>query len=284
MNTREMNKVLENTFDFFIQRKAIQQNYFMHTQFIQMGFGGKRKGTEDYWLRLNHIPKEFSGEKYDKCICEEFHISFNNEERKTIPNLNNWSYTFDPMSGLGQGNVFGIPHDPFENLKDNKGMIFSSEIKYAIYNNFVDYHALSNVFTMYGTGIEKIKKIGDKIKHAGAYSRAPISLKNIIKENSVFCNGEITLELIGISSVDGKPCALLKYDSGESTLDMEIISEKGNTKTIGGSQYIGEIYLDLQSGWTRKVMLNEFVISERSEPNKDKEKMYTVRNLQIKLI
>ena len=279
-----MKNSIENSFNFFIKREAVKQYYLMHTQFIQMGFDGKRKETEDYWLKLSHTPKELSGEKHDKCECKEFSISFNNEPRRIIPVLSNWSYMFNPLSGLDGGDVFGIPHEPFEKLTDDKSKAIPPDIKYAIYNNFVDYHALSNSFIMYGAGIEKIHKIGDKIIHAGAYSKAPINLKNIVKEGSVYQNGEITLELIGISNVDDKLCAVLKYDSGESTLDMEFITENGNVKTTGGSEYIGEIYLDLESGWVRKVMLIESVITERKELDQEKEKRYTVRNLQLKLI
>lgn len=287
MATKRINELyesLEDPFDFLIEREASPQDYTMHTQFIQMGFDGRRKGTEDYWLKLRHTPKETINGNYDECICKEFSISINGEERKRIPTLTNWSYLFDPFSGLGKGRVFGIPHEPFETLEDSEGKTVPPEIKYAIYNNFVDYHALSNTFTRHGAGIEKIKKIGDKIVHSGAYSKAPIELNNIIKEGSIFCNGEITLEFAGVSSIDNTPCAIINYNSGESTFDMEIMTKKGNTKTIGGSQYIGAIYLDLVSGWTQKVTLNEFVVSERKAYDRATEMNYTIRNLQINRI
>ena len=88
-----MKNSIENSFNFFIKREAVKQYYLMHTQFIQMGFDGKRKETEDYWLKLSHTPKELSGEKHDKCECKEFSISFNNEPRRIIPVLSNWSMT-----------------------------------------------------------------------------------------------------------------------------------------------------------------------------------------------
>lgn len=280
----KIKEILESSFNFPIEREVQKQYYHMHTQFIQMGFDGKRKATEDYFFKLNYNPKELLHKSFDECTCKKFGLQFNGEGIKTIPKLKNWSYQFDPTSGMGKGLVFGIPHEPFEGLKDSDGNNILPEIIYAIYNNFVDFHTLSNLFTMYGVGIEKLKHIGDKVIHLGAFTKAPINLAEIIKEGSVFCNGEIILEFIGIGTIDHRPCAIIKYDSGESTLDMKITAPNGYVKTTGGSQYLGDIYLDLESGWTRKVALDEFVITERKEPNLKKIKRYTVRNLTIKSI
>jgi hypothetical protein len=282
METKEIKKILEGKFNLPINREAKNQYYSMLTQFVQMGFDGKRKETEQYFLKIIYNPKELSKKSLDECTCKEFGLQFNNDRIVTIPKLKNWSYQFDPTSGLGKGLVFGIPHEQFEDLKDSDGNNIRPEIIYAIYNNFVDFHALSNLFTLYGTGIENLKQIGDKVQHLGAFSKAPIILKNIVGEGSVFCNGEVTLEFKGVSIIDNRPCALIKFDSGESTLDMSVITSQGYVKTIGGSQYLGDLYLDLESGWTRKVTFNEFVITERKEPNHEKEKRYTVRNLTIK--
>lgn len=260
----------------------------MQTQFIYMGFDGKRRETENYLFKLSYNPKELTGAKFDECTCKEFGLQYNSGEILTIPRLKNWRYFFDPGSGLGKGLVFGIPHDIFENIKESSGGSIPPEIRYAVYNNFVDFHALSDIFPrpLFGLGVENLKQIGDKVIHPGAHSNAPVNLGNTVKEGSSYCNGEITLELIGLSIVNNRPCALIKYDSGESTLNMSVtFPAGGNVETIGGSEYIGDIYIDLETGWIRKVTLDEFIITERKEPNKkEKIKRYTIRHLILSLI
>jgi hypothetical protein len=62
-----------------------------------------------------------------------------------------------------------------------------------------------------------LKKIGDKIVHAAAFSEPKLNLAG-----SFFKNGEITLEFKGLSRVNGKSCALIGYDSGESSFKMVV--------------------------------------------------------------
>lgn len=53
----------------------------------------------------------------------------------------------------------------------------------------------------------------------------------------------------------------------------------------GGSQYLGDIYIDLASGWVRKVTLNESVVTQTStESRPNKIPSYTVRHILLRLI
>jgi len=78
----------------------------------------------------------------------------------------------------------------------------------------------------------------------------------------------------------------VNYDSGESTLRMAFI--QGNSEDVmmeGGSEYAGDIYIDLATGRVRKVILNEFVVTEThtaSKPNKIPG--YTARHILLRLI
>jgi len=282
---------LQGPFDFSMDRKSEMQHFHMQTQFIHIGFDGRRTGVETYLLRLRCTPATLSGKKLDEYTCGEFGLQLNNGAITTLPALRLFTYQFDQMSGInGKGPMFGIPQEPFEGIKDSLGNKLPPDISYATYNNFVDFHALADVFSRpmkYVKGIEQLKSIGDRIVHAGAFTEAPVSLTGVVRPGSVFRNGELTLELKGVSLVDDSPCALVNYDSGESTLRMAFI-QGGNSEDVvmeGGSEYTGDVYIDLASGWVRKVTLNESVVTQTytaSRPNKIPG--YTVRHLLLRLI
>ena len=281
---------LRGSFDLSIDRKLETQYFHMQTQFVHIGFDGKRTGIETYLLRLRCIPAALSGKNLDEYICREFGLQLNTGGIVTIPALKLWSYRFDRMSGInGKGPVFGIPHDRFEGMTDSLGNKLSPDISYAIYNNFIDFHSINDIFARpmkFGKGIQELKSLGDRIVHAAAFTEAPVNLGSLIRSGSFFRNGEITLELKGISVIDGMPCALIGYDSGESTLKILMAPTKDQeVVTEGGSEYKGDIYIDLETGWVRKVTLDEFVVTETkvtNEPNKIN--AYTVRHLLLRLI
>jgi hypothetical protein len=262
----------------------------MQTQFIHIGFDGKRTGVETYLLRLRCTPAELSGKKLDEYTCLEFGLRLNDGAVTTLPALRLFTYQFDQMPGiLGKGPMFGIPQEPFEGMKDGLGNQFPPDICYATYNNFVDFLALSDVFSRpmkYVKGTEQLKSAGDRIVHPGAFTEAPVSLVGVVRPGSVFSNGELSLELKGISLVDDCPCALVNYNSRESTLQMAFVQiNSEDVMTEGGSEYTGDICIDFASGWVRKVTLDEFVVTQMhraSRPNKVPG--YTVRHILLRLI
>jgi hypothetical protein len=281
---------LGGPFDLSIPRTPEVQHYHMQTQFIHIGFDGMRTGVETYLLRLSCIPAALSGKNLDEYTCREFGLQLGRDSMVTLPALRRFTYRFDYMSGvIGKGPLFGIPQEPFEGLEDSRGNKLPPDIRYATYNNFVDFHALSDVFPrplQYIKGIEQLKSIGDRIVHPGAFTEAPVSLDGVVRRGSTFRNGELALELKGISLVDGCPCALVNYDSGESALRMAFIQGDGDDLvTEGGSEYTGDLYIDLNSGWVRKVTLDEFVVTQTNTASKpDKVPGYTVRHILLRLI
>lgn len=281
---------LAGRFAFSADREAATQYYHMQTQFIHMGFDGKRTGVETYLLRLRCAPAALTGKDLDEYVCQEFGLQLNSQPIVTIPTLSQFTYQFDPLSGvLKKGPFFGIPQEPFAGLRDSSGKELPPDICYATYNNFVDFHALADVFPRpmkYVKGIEQLKAIGDRIVLPGAFTEAPVSLTGVVRQGSTFCNGELALELKGVSLVDGRPCALVNYDSGESTLRMAFIqSAREDVKMEGGSEYTGDIYIDLASGWVRKVTLDEFVVTQTDTASQPvKVPGYTVRHILLRLI
>jgi hypothetical protein len=281
---------LELPLDLSIERTAEPQCFHMQTQFIHLGFDGKRVGVETYLLRLRYVPASLSGNHLDGYTCSEFGVQLGDDRVATLPRLRGLSYRFDYMSGvIGNGPLFGIPQEPFQDLTDDRGHPLAPDICYATYNNFVDFHALSDVFPRplkFIKGIEQLKSVGDRIVHPGAYSEAPVSLSGVVRPGSSFRNGRLTLELKGVSLVDDRPCALVNYDSGESTLRMAFIrGDREDMLMEGGSEYTGDIYVDLTSGWVRKVTLDEFVVTQSSTPSQpDKVPGYTARHILLRLI
>jgi hypothetical protein len=281
---------LRGPFDLSIPRTPEPHHYHMQTQFIHLGFDGTRTSVETYLLRLSCLPGALSGKRLDEYACREFGLQLGRDSMVTLPALRQFTYRFDYMSGVvGKGPLFGIPQEPFEGLEDSLGNKLPPDIRYATYNNFVDFHALSDVFPRplpYIKGVEQLRTIGDRIVHPGAFTEAPVSLDGVVRPGSTFRNGELALELKGISLVDGRPCALVNYDSGESTLRMAFIQDGGDdVHTEGGSEYTGDLYIDLESGWVRKVTLDEFVVTQTNTASKpDKVPGYTVRHILLRLI
>ena len=119
---KEVVQVLRGPFDLSVERKPESQYFHMQTQFVHIGFDGKRTGTETYLLRLRCIPAALSGKNLNEYTCREFGLRINTGAIATIPALQSWTYRFDLMSGVdGKGPVFGISHDRFEGITDSLG-------------------------------------------------------------------------------------------------------------------------------------------------------------------
>jgi hypothetical protein len=275
---------LRGPFDLSAERKRETIYFRMDTQYIRLGFNGKRTGTETYILKLRCIPDTPPGRNGDQYTCSEFMLQVNNEPAATIPALKDWTYGFNPTRPL-----FGIPQSMFETVTDSLGNSLHFSIRYAIYDNFLDFHMLNDLFALpmiYGHGIQDINTIGQRVVHAASFIEAPVKMGTDFKPGSIFRNGEVTLELKGISIVDGVPCALVGCDSGESILKMIMpLAKEQESITEGGSEYEGDIYIDLATRWVRKATLDEFVVTETAVPDSAKTiESYTVRHIVLRLI
>jgi len=106
-----------------------------------------------------------------------------------------------------------------------------------------------------------------KIVHAAALSNAPTHLGKNILDGSFFKNGEIILEFKGLSIANDRECALIGFDSGESSFKM-IVKPMPDFEVVavGSSHYWGDIYKDLNSNWVQKVVLEKIVVAEATMP------------------
>jgi hypothetical protein len=287
----EQMSLLKGPFDLGASRSG-QVHYFrQETRFVHIGFDGKRTGAEIYILKLKCLPAAMSGKAGDEYTCREFRLRINDGPELTVPSLAGWSYVFtlQPEGKDEKGQVLGIPHAKFEGLADSRGNKLAVGVAYAVYNNFIDFHSFNDVFARPaagGPGIQDLKNIGQRIIHAAAFSEPPVNLGAGIKEGSVFRNGEVSLEFKGLSTIDGAACALVGYDSGESTLKMIMpVGPDKDIVTVGGSEYKGDLFIDLATRWVRKVTMDEFVVTETTVPGPaPKIDAYTVRHLLMRMI
>lgn len=264
--------ILRQTFDFAAVRSAQPQLFDMETVVITYAPDGKRTNTDILRLQLKCAPARATGKDADEYTCVRFAVKFGEAPEVTVPALANWTYPFKPTtSGMDEkGQVFGIDHAKFEKLTDSNGQPLPVDKAYYVYNAFIDFHGFCNVFAepiIAGKGIQDLKSIGDKIVHAAAFTEPPVDLGSGIKKGSTFKNGEVTLELKGLSFVDGAACGIVTYDSGRSSFQM-LMEPMPNmeVRTLGASHYKGDIHIDLATRWPRKVTMDELVVAESTVP------------------
>jgi hypothetical protein len=288
-SARSSDSILDKEFQLAGQRSQETQYFLMESRLVGYALDGSRVSTDIFRLRLKCVPAGIAGKQGDEYTCARFTLQHGEAPEMEIPALENWVYVLDKTGMDEKGQIFGIDHGKFENLTDRAGTAIPPETAYHVYNAFIDFHSFCDVFAVSageGKGIQDLKKIGQKIVHAAAFSEAPVNLGSNIAEGSYFRNGEITLEFKGLSSVNGRLCALLEYDSGESSFKM-IMKPVPNIEILskGSSHYRGDIYKDLTTNWVQKVTMNEFVVSETTLPmppnkiNSVFERIILVRNV-----
>jgi len=244
----------------------------------------KREAPKIFRLSLNYEPGETIGS--GKYICINFSLQKGEEEEVNIPGLENWNYDF--IFGVdSRGYVFGIDHNEFLNLFDSKGNLLDSEDSYWTYNTFIDFHSFCDVFggkppyDMEG-GIQDLKHIGDSIEHLSSQQEAPVDLGDLALPGSVFQNGRIILNFKGLSLYNSHPCAIVKFDAGESSFVMIDKPRSGKQRaSIGSSHYFGDLHINLDSYWVNKVEMNEFVTGQRTIEGKAPERFVAERSSYI---
>jgi len=261
--------ILQSTYDLAAERPMESRYYCMETKVVYLGEDGTRTVPITLRLLLMCAPAGQSPRDGYQYTCAKLAILKENEPEVHIPALDGWSYLFkraDDGTFNHGGLVYGIDHGRFQGLKDDQGNVLPPEGAYGMYNMFIDFHAFCNQFaqrTMSKKGIQDLERIGQKIVHESAFSEPTLQLSGNISEGSYFKNGKVTLEFKGLSVVDGVACAIVRFDSGDSsfkfsvnpTPDMEI-------KTVGAAHYWGDLHIELDSRWVRKVEMGEMTVSK----------------------
>jgi hypothetical protein len=287
-SSRGITSYLQQEFELAGARSPEGRYYLMETKIMKYALDGKRTDVDTFRLKLEYIPASTSGKDQDEYICRQFTVQQGTEPEASIPALTGWSYVF--IEGYDEeGRVFGIDHERFENLENSERKALPADMAYFVYNTFIDFHGFCNAFaerTDEGKGIQDLKRIGDKIVHAASFTEPPVSLGSNVAEGSTFKNGEVTLEFKGISLVDDILCSVVAFDSGESSFTMIMQpTPEMEIKTVGSSHYKGDLFIDMESNWVQKVVMDEIVVSETILPmpphkiNAVIERMSTIRSV-----
>ena len=271
-NIAQIKSVLQQRYNLAGERTKAPQFFILETTLQSYNPDGTRAGKNFLKLYLKCSPVEGNVQDVYKYTCAKFVIKYGDSVETTVPSLVNWSYKFESMStGLDEkGQVFGIEHGKFENLTDSSGKPISPEMSYWIYNSFIDFHAFCNVFaepTRAGNGIQALNFLNQRIIHLAANTEAPVNLGSNVEKGSFFKNGEITLTFTGLGIVNDASCAIVTFDSGESSFKMKMKPMPNmEVTTLGSSHYKGNLFINLKSFWVEKVVMDEFVVSETTVP------------------
>lgn len=249
--------ILEQEFNLEGNRSKKPQFYITQFEVAYHSSNGKQKWVDKFELYLTLDPSNSSVGDGDKFTCTKFSVQLKGGTKVSIPSLAGWSYNFSLKSldseGLDeQGFMLGIPHMKFEDLIDSRGQKLSIEAQYQVYSAFIYFHSYCSQLAEQSA--QTLKKIGDQSVKDLTGLESPINLGAIFLKGSKFFHGIETLEFKGLSVIDDKTCAIIGFsESGGGYVmyirPMPILK----VKTVGGTRYSGDIYIDLESLWVKKV-------------------------------
>jgi hypothetical protein len=264
--------------------------YHLQTEVATHSREGVLKSTDIYRERLICEPGDRSAGEADTFTCAQFSVQRGDGPEVTIPSLEGFSYQvnkqlLDDAQLDEQGQLYGIPEAQFEDLIDSTGEKLPFEVGYQVYSTFFYYHG----YTEYaepipdGKGVQHLTRIGDKIVHAAAFQETVIP-GSLAGKGSFWKNGEVTLEFKDLGEVDGNACAILGLDWGECTWSMPMtVMRPMRLKTSGVSTCRGDIYLDLETRWVRKLVttLSEETVTTMWGVPVDRSKPVTTLTIRV---
>jgi hypothetical protein len=213
--------VVQKKYDLARVHSQDTQYFIMESRLTRFNPNGTRMEPDIYRLYLRCVPGRSGADEY---TCLKFTVKSGQSPETSVPALANWKYIFTRRSDEKdeKEQLFGIDHSRFEHLKDENGNSIFIDKSYHIYNAFIDFHSM-NVFadkTPKGKGVQDLSHIGDTVVHYASWSEPPVNLGSKVEKGSVFKNGKVILDFKGLSLVNGRSCAVIEYDSGESSFTM----------------------------------------------------------------
>lgn len=245
--------------DLSTHRMVGSEQYRFATEYLGYAPDGSMISHEN---TIVEVTIQMDGNGQQTLVCNRFQMTDKEGVTLEIPGLQGWKNVMDGTAT----EVLGIPHSDFSGLKNSEGQSLSPELEYRVYNTFVDFYAFNNIFaegSEAGKSIHDLKEIGQLIEHYSAFSKPSVSLGDSVKDGSYFENGRVTLEWKGMSKVAGNDCALVAFDSGESSFRMIMEPAPGmNLDVKGGSHYWGELYINCENLWLEKANFKEIVLTQ----------------------
>jgi hypothetical protein len=242
-------------------RTSGTRNYEFTTDYRSYAADGSLSKTDTLCVAFG-INRDDKGEQ--TLACARFAVSLAGQPAREIPALKGWRNTLDRNSSA---NTLGVPQNEFLGLAYGDGAPLSPDMGYLVYNTFVDAYAFNNVFAEHcasaGPGVGDLKADGQSIQHYSAFSKVPIDMGGAVKPGSHFTNGRVMLTLKGHAVINGRPCAIVGFDSGDSSLLMLMEPAPGmNMEIKGGSHYWGDIYIDEETLWVEQITFEELVLTQ----------------------
>jgi hypothetical protein len=282
-------EVLMREYDLIGERSKETHYYIVQSELATHSSKGVLKSTDIYRKQLKVEPGNRSIGEADRFMCKKFSVKRGDAPEVTIPSLKGFSYDVNKdlldANGIDEnGELYSVPEETFEGLKDDSGAQLPFEVGYQVYSAFYYYHSYTGYAepTSQGVGIQDLKRIGERVIVEGSFAESPLPGR-LAKDSSFWKNGEITLAFNGLSIVDGKPCAVLGLDSGVCHWSMpKTYMPIMNLKTVGVSNYQADIYLDLESKWVRKLDMVLFEITTTTMWGIPVEKSIPVTKLAIR--
>jgi len=255
-------------YDLVGERSKETHYYIVQSELATHSSKGVLKRTDVFREHLKVEPGDRSAGEADRFTCTKFSVKRGDAPEVSIPSLKGFSYDVNKdlldTNGIDEnGELFSVPEETFENLEDDTGVKLPFEVGYQVYSAFYYYHSFTDFAepTSQGIGIQELKRIGDRVIVEGSFAETPLPGK-IAKDSAFWKNGEISLTFNGLSTVDGKSCAILGLYSGVCQWSMPMTYMPiMKLKTVGVSNYQADIYLDLESKWVRKL---EMVLFEKT--------------------
>lgn len=247
--------------DFSTPRTPGEKKYRFETDYLSYAPDGTRIGTEKVIMDCA-VSVDDSGRQRLECL--EFSLVDSNGQRQRIPALAGWEHSINVVAP----EVLGVPHADFQNLTTEDGTPLRPDLNHRVYNTFIDFYAFTNVFAQpapdaAARDIADLHEMGQEIEHHTAYSKPPVDLGDAVKEGSYFQNGRVTLQWLGNGKVGRRSCAIVRFDSGESSLLMLMEPAPDTQMQVkGGSQYWGDLFINLDDYWVERATFTELVLTQ----------------------
>jgi hypothetical protein len=178
-----------------------------------------------------------------------------------VPALEKFTYQIEP--GIdAKKQVMGIEHAKFLNLKDAAGNDLQLADPYLVYNTFIDYHGFNDIMATVG-----LRRIGDSAGMGGR-QELPVHLGDTIKEGSVYRLGDARTRLDGIGLVNKQPCAIVAFDSDDSSFLMKLDMPNMKMDVEGYSRFEGNVQVELASNWPASCNWKEIIVTQAKKEDK----------------
>ncbi len=244
--------------------RAEEERFYESTTEMTRAFkDGKTEpaGTFRLFLQATPVKKDKDNKPTFQYSCRGFVLESADGKKQTVPALEKFTYQIEP--GIdAKKQVMGIEHSKFFNLKDAAGNNLQLADPYLVYNTFIDYHGFNDSIATVG-----LRRIGDSVDMGGR-QELPVHLGDSIKEGSVYRLGDGRRRLDGIGLVNKQPCAIVAFDSDDSSFLMKLDMPNMKMDVEGYSRFEGNVQIELASNWPASCKWKEIIITQAKKADK----------------